>query len=327
MRIGRNLRRVNHFEHRPYQETNCNKNQYIREICFLEKEIRQEKEKELFKKGEPIPQPSDADLRTEKQQIDPYLTFTISDEKGNPVRIIHKSVSKGINRLAWDLRYQSTRAVNADKYDPLTDNGSGILAMPGKYTVNMSLTAGGETKQLAGPVDFITKPLENTTLPAVNRQAVIAFHQKVADLTRIMQGTEEYAYNLNNKVLSILQAINSTPAAPPDLQKKARDIQVQLDVILNQKFNRQSARPSDEENPPAPVTLNQRLGKLSWISFGSTGDPTQTQRDAYSILLDEFPPVYEQVKQIGETEVPQLEKAMESIGAPVTPGRLPEWKK
>ena len=300
---------------------------YIKEVPKTKKEIRQEKEKELFKKGEPIPQPSDADLRTEKQQIDPYLTFTISDEKGNPVRIIHKSVSKGINRLAWDLRYQSTRAVNADKYDPLTDNGSGILAMPGKYTVNMSLTAGGETKQLAGPVDFITKPLENTTLPAVNRQAVIAFHQKVADLTRIMQGTEEYAYNLNNKVLSILQAINSTPAAPPDLQKKARDIQVQLDVILNQKFNRQSARPSDEENPPAPVTLNQRLGKLSWISFGSTGDPTQTQRDAYSILLDEFPPVYEQVKQIGETEVPQLEKAMESIGAPVTPGRLPEWKK
>jgi hypothetical protein len=75
------------------------------------------------------------------------------------------------------------------------------------------------------------------------------------------------------------------------------------------------------------VTLNQRLGKLSWISFGSTGDPTKTQLDAYNILLEEFPPVYNQVKQLGEVDIPQLEKAMESIGAPVTPGRLPEWKK
>jgi len=33
------------------------------------------------------------------------------------------------------------------------------------------------------------------------------------------------------------------------------------------------------------------------------------------------------VKQLGEVDVPQLEKALEAIGAPVTPGRLPEWKK
>ena len=49
--------------------------------------------------------------------------------------------------------------------------------------------------------------------------------------------------------------------------------------------------------------------------------------DAYNILLEEFPPVYNQVKQLGEVDVPQLEKALEAIGVPVTPGRLPEWKK
>ena len=300
---------------------------FIKDVPKTKKEIRQEKEKELFKKGEPIPQPGDADLRAEKQETGPFLTFTIADEKGHPVRIIHKSPSKGINRISWDLRYQSVRAVNADKYDPLTDNGSGILAMPGKYKVSMSMTAGGETKALAGPVDFMTKPLENLSLPPASRQAVVEFHQKVSDLTRVMQGTEDYAENLNRRVISILQAMNSTTVVPAELLKKAKELQLQLDEILNQKFNHPSARPSEEENPPAPVTLNQRLGKLSWISFGSTGDPTKTQLDAYNILLEEFPPVYNQVKQLGEVDIPQLEKAMESIGAPVTPGRLPEWKK
>jgi len=300
---------------------------YQKDVPKTKKDIRQEKEKELFKKDEPIPQPTDSILHAEKMEIAPFLTFTITDEKGNPVRIIHKSPSKGISRLTWDLRYQSVRAVNADKYDPLTDNGSGVLAMPGKYKVSMSMTAGGETKVLAGPVEFITKPLENTSLPPANRQAVVEFHQKVDQLTRVMQGTEDYAENLNKRVTCILQAINSTPVVPEDLLTKARAIQAQLDEILNQKFNRQSARPSEEENPPAPVTLNQRLGKLSWISFGSTGDPTTTQTDAYNILMDEFPPVYKQVKQLGEVDIPQLEKAMESIGAPLTPGRLPEWKK
>ncbi len=300
---------------------------YLKEVPKTKKEIRQEKEKELFKKGEPIPQPSEADLRAEKQEVKPYLTFLITDEKGNPVRTINKSPSKGINRVNWDLRYQSVRPVNADKYDPLSDNGNGVLAMPGKYKASMSITTGGETRLLAGPVEFITRPLENTSLPSANRQAVVEFHKKVADLTRVMQGTEDYTENLNKRVVSMLQALTITPGMPADLIKKAKDLQAQIDVILNQKFNKVSNVPSEEENQPSPVTLNQRLGKLSWISFGSTGDPTKTQLDAYNILLDEFPPVYNQVKQLGEVDVPQLEKALEAAGAPLTPGRLPEWKK
>jgi hypothetical protein len=109
--------------------------------------------------------------------------------------------------------------------------------------------------------------------------------------------------------------------------KKAREVQLQLDEILNVKFNRNTIKPSEEENPPAQVPLNSRLGKLSWISWSSTSEPSQNQKDAYAILEAEFPPVYDQIKRIGETDIPQLEKALENLGAPVTPGRLPEWRR
>ncbi len=300
---------------------------YVKEVSKTMKEKRKEKEKELFKKGEPIPIPTETDLLNEKLEVPPYLTITVTDAKENVVRIMRKSPSKGINRVNWDLRYQSTRFVEADKYDPLSDNGSGILAMPGKYKVSISMTAHDTTRQIAGPVEFNAVLFNNATLPAIDRSAMFAFHEKVAELTRVMQGTEQYAEGLYKRVNSIMQSLNSTPEASPDMMKKTRDLQLRLDEILNRKFNRQSNKPSDEENPPAPVPLNTRLGKLTWISWGSTSDPTQTQKDAYKILEDEFPPVYNLVKVIGEQELPDLEKALENIGGPVTPGRLPEWKK
>lgn len=300
---------------------------FVKEVPKTKKEIRKEKEAELFKKGERIPQPSEADLKAEKDELAPFLTFTVTDENNAPVRIIRKSPSKGINRLNWDLRYQSTRMVQADKFSPLSDNGSGVLAMPGKYKVTMTLTANGETKTLAGPVEFNAIPLGNKSLPADNRGEMVAFHQKVAELTRVMQGTENYAGDLNQQINSIMQALNSTPAATPELVARAREIRTQLDNILNVKFNRVTGKPSEEENPPAPVPLNARLGKLTWISWMTTGGPTQTQKDAYAILEAEFPPVYDEVKKIGEVDIPALEQSMEKIGAPATPGRLPVWKR
>jgi hypothetical protein len=301
---------------------------FVKEVPKTKKEIRKEKEKDLFKKGEPIPQPSEGDLRAERNELAPYLTFIITDENGSPVRVINKSASKGISRVNWDLRYQSSRPVNADeKFDPLATNGSGVLAMPGTYKVTMWLTAGGETKQLAGPAEIKAVLLNNLTLPPADRSAMTAFHKKVSELTRVMQGTEDYADLMNVRINSILESLNNMPNASEELKKKATVIAMELDTIRNIKINRRTNKPSEEENPPAPVPLNSRLGKLTWITWSSTQKPTEGQLDAYAILESEFPPVYNQVKQIGQVEIPALEKSIESLGGPVTPGRLPEWKK
>ncbi len=301
---------------------------YVKEVPKTKKQVRKESEKKLFKKGEPIPQLSEAEMREEKNEVKPYLTFTITDADGNPVRTIRKSAKKGISRTSWNLRYQSTRPVRDNsKYNPTKDNGSGVLAMPGTYAVSLSITSGGETTHLAGPVEFNVVPLENTTLPSADRAAMVAFHKQVGEISRVMRGTESYAEVLKKRVTAILHALHNTPGASPKLIGDAHKIQHELDEILNVKFNRRTNKPSREENPPAPVPLNNRLGKITWASWGTTGDPTQTQKDAYSILEVEFPPVYDRIKEIGEVELPKLEAAAEAIGAPVTPGRLPVWRK
>lgn len=291
------------------------------------KEIRNEREAKLFEKGERIPMPTDAELRAEREEIAPYLTFIISDGAGTEICRINKPVSKGINRMNWDLRYRDRSSVSgSDKYDPFAADNSGIPVMPGKYKVSMVLNIHDSIKELAGPVEFNAVMLNNSTFPAADKPALLDFQQKVAELSRVMRGTEMYAEDLIQKVSALQIALNAVPGNNSGLRTRLKESGSKLtDLML--KFNNISNRPSDEENPPMPVTLNNRLGKIVWAHWMSTGAPTQMQQDAYAILMDEFPPVYEQIKQLGEVDIPLLEKEVEKLGAPITPGRLPVFIK
>jgi hypothetical protein len=46
----------------------------------------------------------------------------------------------------------------------------------------------------------------------------------------------------------------------------------------------------------------------------------------YDIIAEEFPPLLDELKQISEVELKALESELDAMGAPWTPGRIPEWK-
>ena len=129
---------------------------FLKEVPKTLKKVRHEKEKELFKEKQPIPQPSREELRLEEAEQEPQLIFTVYDEDGNAIRILTKKASKGINRITWDLRYPSTRPVSSGT--PATgrrggsSSGSGLLAMPGTYSVGMDILEGGDVIALTEPV-------------------------------------------------------------------------------------------------------------------------------------------------------------------------------
>jgi len=300
---------------------------WLKEVPKTLREKRREKEKELFKKGDPIPQPTESELRAEENEIAPYLVFTITDEAGSVVRRLYSKPSAGLNRTIWDLRYAATSPVRSGggKFDPFKEGNSGLFAMPGKYMVSMAMVAGGETKSLAGPAPFNAVVLNNATLPAPDRAALVAFQQQVAQLIRQVQGTDNFAGELSEKLTTMMQAVHQTPAASPELTGKIYALSLKVDDILL-AFNGKEPKASREENPPAQVSINERLGNIIYAFYGSTSAPTSTHRRSYEIIRDEFPPLYAQLKQISEVELPAIEAEMEKAGVPYTPGRLPEWK-
>jgi len=106
---------------------------------------------------------------------------------------------------------------------------------------------------------------------------------------------------------------------------KVRALGVDLEK-LNFTMNGLPAKASGEEVPPAQVPLNDRLSNITYTHMGSTSRITTTEKQAYEILSDEFPPVLQTLKNIVVNEIPALEAELNNINAPWTPGRLIDWK-
>ena len=296
---------------------------YLKDVPKSLKSKRLKKEKELFKEGSPIPQPDKATLDAEKNETGAYLIFTIKDEEGNTVRNIYKKPSTGINRVNWDLRYKSSSPVRLsdDKFDPMKSGGTSLRAIPGKYSVTMSMYNNGEQTELAGPVEFNTVILNNRTFPAPSDKESLAFYKKVAELWRVMSATMNYRDELAKKTAYIQQALHSVENTPVDMKNKMQDIKQELESI-EFVFDGTPAKASSEEVPPENVPMSARLNDIVWTSWGSTSAPTSTQITNYTILMEEFPPVLEELKGIN-VKLDEMEKELDKMKAPHTPGRVP----
>ncbi len=304
---------------------------YVKDVPKTAKAIRQEKEKALFEKGEPIPQPSIADLDAEAKEIKPYLIFTITDENNNVVKRLYKSASKGVNRITWNFTYESISPVTTTKYQPVSvatagrrgggGGGRGIEAMPGSYKVSLSLFAKGEIKDLVPAVPFVCKPLNLATFPATDLKAKYAWIDEASDLARTIYGTMSYTSELINNINAVMQAIHQTPKATDEMMKEAERINDELDKIMF-IFNGPEAPASEEELPPMAVPLSQRLSEMASASYGTSGDITIIAKEQLDILKKDFPPVLTRVKKAGE-DLQKLNLQLNTVKAPWTPGRVP----
>jgi len=301
---------------------------FVKEVPKTALQLRKEKEKELFKNSEAIPQPTWKEAELQEKELSPYLVFIITDEQGNVIRKISKSASAGINRVNWDLRYASPYPVRLQgkEFNPTASGGrGGMLVMPGKYKVSMAMVVNEEYKELAGPIEFTAKSLNNTTLPAPDRKALVDFQLKVSELARVVQGAMVVASELTEKTAYLKQAALNSPLVSADVMKKIVALEKQLTEI-KYKLDGPEAKASSEEIPPQIMPLSDRLSSIILPHWESTSAVTKVQTDAYDIVIKNFKPVYNEIKAIMENTIPQIEAELEKAKAPYTPGRLPEWK-
>lgn len=296
---------------------------FVKDVPKTLKSERKKKEKELFKNGEPIPQPTYEQLKAEKDEIAPYLIFTIKDSEGNIVRKLMTSASKGVNRIVWDLRYPSYNPVRLrdNKFNPTSRMGSSLYALAGKYSVSISMVAKGEEKQLTGPEEFNVELLDHHTLPPDNPTEKAAFEKKALELARKVVGAREEADELSKQIEVIKQTINNTPNASYTLLKKAMTVSEEIDDILF-KFDGQPAKASTEEIPPAIVPFSWRIGDMLSSSMSTYANITLNQKTAYDILSSALPEIVSKLKKIMNTDIKDLESELNNLGAVWSPGRI-----
>ena len=295
---------------------------FIKDVPMTARELRHEKEKKLFEKGEYIPQPSMEQMKAEEKEIKPYLIFTIKDEANNVVRQIFKSASKGVGRVTWNFTYADFQPVNSTAYDPLSSGREGIQAMPGRYSVSMAIFAKDTLKDLDGPVAFNCMPLETVTFPTIDPKAKLSFLKEASDYSRTIYGSMSYVKEQETKINAVMQAIHQTPAAPAEMMIEAERINNELTDIMF-RFNGPRPKASWEELPPMDMPLSQRLNEIALTSYSYSGDITSIVRDQLAILKKEFPPVLVRITKLSG-DIQKLDKHLDDINAPWTPGRVPK---
>jgi len=167
-------------------------------------------------------------------------------------------------------------------------------------------------------------PLKNTTLPAQNREALVAFQDEVTDLYRIMQGTSRTLGEVTNQLRHIKEATKRVGLDHAELVKEVTTLEVKLKAISREMAGDEVAQSLDIDQPMPPLA---RLQYILYEMGGSTSEPTTTFKESFAIAKEEFKPLYEAVKTLVSNDLKNLQDKLEKAGAPYTPYTIPDWTK
>jgi len=294
---------------------------FLPEDLKSKKEARREKEKENKKEKADNNYPSYEDLIAEENESDPKILFSISNASGTVIRKLTQKPSKGVQRIQWDLRYAPKVAISLKKpsfYNPFAGKNEGSLVEPGTYTITMSLIKDDEVKQLGTPVSFEVKALQNTVLPATNREAKVEFQRDVTELARAVDGAKHMIGEIENKMKHIHKAIELVEQPMSELNTDYNSLQSKVRDIKKQLFGDRVKSTLDIDQPPTP---SDRLGWISYEQKYSTSEPTATHRASFAIAKEEFGPILNAIKSLVNNDLESLEQKLEDADAPYTPGR------
>ena len=297
---------------------------YLRDDYKTLKQQRKDREAALVKAGKPVYYPSADSIRMEDREEAPYLLFTIRDAKGNVMRKLSAPASKGSGSIVWNFRLPSMNPAGSsggNNPDDVIGEG-GPMVVPGTYSVELNVIQRGVSSRLAGPVSFNTVHLNHSTMPVADKEAVLAFAEKVASLQRAVGAAQQFSaamkerMRLAQKAIQLSNLTSETQLAT--LQQMQQRLQ-QLDEELNG-----DASLSRREFETLPG-ISGRVSSVVYGLFYITGAPTQTWKDNFTYAGTLFSRWLVQLETLNK-DLLNLENRLEQEGAPYTPGRFPQWK-
>jgi photosystem II stability/assembly factor-like uncharacterized protein len=303
---------------------------YLKDKYKTLKEQRQDAEKKAAKKNDgsaypALKYPTGDELRSEAEAEAPSLFLTVTDASGNIVRRMPAANSGGINRVSWNLRYPPAElgpeSRDGDEIFPWDFASVGPLVMPGKYSVKLSKKIDGKWADLSAPQSFNVYVSGSEKMAQDDRLALSEFQAKVTKLDRAVSAAISADTELNTKLKAIRRALRETQADTTAQINKADDLDKRLRQVTIALRGDSILRARQENTPPS---INDRVNNIVGDERLSTARPTQTHRDDYAIASADFAGELAKLKAIA-SETSLLEKDMEKIGSPWTPGRLPDW--
>jgi len=295
---------------------------YLKEKPLSTAETRKKKDKELFKKGEKIPQPSQKDLRNEQLEEPSYVLFTIYDEQGNVVKKLTAKPGTGIQQINWKLQYDNPFPVDRKlkEFDPFKKDNFGIPVLPGTYKVSMALYDKGKYEVLTQPVSFKVKRLKNTSFEPMSEQEYKAYFTDLQKTLKNLSATKNQLADLKKRIVLLKQTALKTANVNPELMQKIQDAEKQYNELSYTMYGVEPIA-SYEELPPHKLPLNKRFSEIAWRHIDSTDPITQTEKEQLNIIKSELQSFTTKMHNFEKQKVKPIENQMDILGASWTPGR------
>jgi photosystem II stability/assembly factor-like uncharacterized protein len=301
---------------------------YLKDELKSRKKQRAEAESKIEKDAgnEPSkaapPFPTWEQIRAEERELEPAIVLVVSDEAGNVVRRVTGPTKAGFQRVAWDLRFPppSPIELTAPEVDPFSPPPVGPLAAPGKYTVRLHKRVDGIDTPLGDAQTFNVTPLYLETMSEGDRRATLEFQRKASRMQRVAMGAARANADALVRVQHIRRALDEIEGPDPKLvaavnvvDKTLRDIDEELngDRVLRGR------------NEPAPASLLERV-TTAVNGLTTTLAPTATHRESLDIAERQLMPLLERLRRAVEVELVAIEKQLNVVAAPWTPGRIPQ---
>ncbi len=208
--------------------------------------------------------------------------------------------NEGMNRFAWDLRYNDPVQVPDAFY---SDTGpQGPLATPGDYQVK--LTAAGKSQTV--PLKLVIDPRTKGAEAAVQKQFSLSMqvNDRISQLHQAVNEIRDLKSQIKNLHTRFDENERLKPAlnAADELEHKMFDAEQQL-IQVNMK--------GSEANLAFPSMLNERFDAFSHIIEGNDSAPTKSQLDVFQTLsgqLDAQLKRWQQIKSDDLTKVSEMIK-------------------
>jgi photosystem II stability/assembly factor-like uncharacterized protein len=297
---------------------------FLKDKIKTNKEKRQDAEKEATKRNQPIPYPTNDELRAEAQEAKPELYFVVYDESGTAIRRVNGGTESGFQRAAWDMRYAvPSLREHAEEGEDFPPSGSlGPLVMAGNYSVRMFQKVDGKVTEVSGPQSFKVVADGASAMNPADRAAQEEFLRKVARLYRAVSGAVHTGEDVESRLKTIRDALRETPAAEKQLGSAADAIEKRNREILRALSGDKALQKRQEQ---VPSSINDRVTNIMDGERFSLAKPTHSHIDNYNIAAAEFAEQLAKLHTLVDVDLAKLEKDMEAAGAPWTPGRVPEW--
>lgn len=214
-------------------------------------------------------------------------------------------VAEGMNRFAWDLRYDEPVKTPGAFYSG--DGPKGPKIMPGDYQVK--LTAGG--KAFTAPLHVVMDPRIKGAEPAVEKQFELSMQvrERISQLHTAINEIRDVKMQIKSLHTKFGEDAKAKPVleAADDLGKKMSAVEEQL-IQVNMK--------SSEGNLVFPNMLNERFDTFSHVIDGANAAPTQPQLDVFKMLSDGLDEQLKTWSQIKAEDVPKIGTQIKALDLP-----------